>query len=364
LTRNLRVYELGRHYGVDSKQIMTLMKKMKVTVKSHMSVVEDTEVDRVHTVFQRKRELARENYAKAHGLNPDQLKNVAALKPLERPQPPEEPAPKKKAGKKKAGKKKKPAKPKVVVIKKSGTMTAVAKKAKEARAAEQKAEAAEEERRQEEQEAKAAKLAAKREEHAKARIVKNTAAKLVKKADIQPKEEAVVATDEDAISAKLEAQPDTAPDGVTTETIADAAEVETPTAADGKAPVADGPAESTSEPESESAPVMEPEDPLAKLGSKKQDGFKVGDIIRAAPKVKPERGFSADKRRRRSIRLRSTRLSNKPWLRWAVPPAPRRSVAKAVRRMKSSKWKPRCLNSPNSSPCRSWPRSWASRPRN
>ncbi|MFT5234265.1 MAG: hypothetical protein ACI9UQ_002310, partial [Candidatus Krumholzibacteriia bacterium] len=41
MSKNLRVYELGRHYGVDSKQIMTLLKTMKVTAKSHMSVVED-----------------------------------------------------------------------------------------------------------------------------------------------------------------------------------------------------------------------------------------------------------------------------------------------------------------------------------
>ena len=87
MTRKLRVYELGRHYGVDSKQIMVLLEKMKVEAKSHMSVVEDNHVDRVHSIFQRKREQARTNYAEAHGLNPDQLKNVAALKPLERPQP-------------------------------------------------------------------------------------------------------------------------------------------------------------------------------------------------------------------------------------------------------------------------------------
>ncbi len=85
MARKLRVYELGRHYGVDSKQIMGLLQKMKVQVKSHMSVVEDDDVDRIHAVFQRKRQLARENYAKAHNLNPDQLKNVAALKPLEKP---------------------------------------------------------------------------------------------------------------------------------------------------------------------------------------------------------------------------------------------------------------------------------------
>ena len=122
MVRKLRVYELGRHYGVDSKQIMTLLQKMKVQVKSHMSVVEDGQVDKIHAVFQRKREMARANYAKAHGLNPDQLKNVAALKPLERPQPPAEPE-KKPAKKKVAKKKKAPAKPKVVVITKTGTMT-------------------------------------------------------------------------------------------------------------------------------------------------------------------------------------------------------------------------------------------------
>ena len=137
MVRKLRVYELGRHYGVDSKQIMTLLQKMKVTVKSHMSVVEDDEVDRVHSVFQRKRQLARENYAKAHNLNPDQLKNVAALKPLEKPEAPEEPETKKKAKKKAAKKKKAPAKPKVVVITKAGQKTKVAQKAQAAKEAEE-----------------------------------------------------------------------------------------------------------------------------------------------------------------------------------------------------------------------------------
>jgi len=120
LVRKLRVYELGRHYGVDSKQIMALLQKMKVQAKSHMSVIEDEDVDKIHAVFQRKRELARENYARSHGLNPDQLKNVAALKPLEKPVPADEPEPEVKVTKKKATKKKAPAKPKVLVIKKAG----------------------------------------------------------------------------------------------------------------------------------------------------------------------------------------------------------------------------------------------------
>ncbi len=305
MTRNLRVYELGRHYGVDSKQIMTLLKKMKVTVKSHMSVVEDDDVDRVHSVFQRKRELARENYAKAHGLNPSQLKNVAALKPLERPQPVEEPEPKKKkAAKKKVTKKKKaPAKPKVVVIKKSGTLTAVAKKAKAAREAEEKAKAAESERLAAEKEAKEAELAAKREEHAKARIVKNTAAKLVKKADIKPKEEEVEAAVEEtpAAEAVTEAVETPVADEATTEgeaaTEEAPAEVAPVTADKPADAVVDAEPETKTEPEPVPAPEKpEPADPLDKVGAKKNDGFKVGDIIRPAPKGGPRsRNFGADK---------------------------------------------------------------------
>ncbi len=298
MTRNLRVYELGRHYGVDSKQIMTLLKKMKVVAKSHMSVVEDDDVDRVHSVFQRKRELARENYAKAHGLNPNQLKNVAALKPLERPQPEEEPAPKKKkAAKKKVTKKKKAAKSKVVVIKKSGTMTAVAKKAQAAKEAEEAVKLAEDNKRQEEKDAKDAALAAKREEHAKARIVKNTAAKLVKKADIKPKEEEEVeAVSDEAATEVVEAE--TVTDVEVAEDAAPAPEVEAPvepvveTPAEPEAEVAE--VETPAEPEvKEPEAPKSPADPLANVGRKKSDGFKVGDVIRPAPKVKREKSFSA-----------------------------------------------------------------------
>lgn len=288
MTRNLRVYELGRHYGVDSKQIMTLLKKMNVTVKSHMSVVEDPEVDRIHSAFQSKREQARESYAKAHGLNPDQLKKVAALKPLDRPQPVEEEEPKKKkTKKKKAAKKKTPAKPKVVVIKKAGTMTAVAQKAKAAKDAAHAAKVAAEAKRQEELEAKEAKLEAKREEHAQARIVKNKAAKLVKKADIVHKEETPVAEE------------------VPAEVPVEAAEVvvETPSAEapEQVATVADVAEEAASPPETpvaEAAPAAPqgPVDRLAAVGAKKHDGFKIGDIIRPAPKPSDRmRSFGADK---------------------------------------------------------------------
>jgi translation initiation factor IF-2 len=264
---------------------------MKVTVKSHMSVVEDPDVDRVHSVFQRKRELARENYAKAHGLNPDQLKNVAALKPLERPQPvEEEEAPKKKATKKKSAKKKAPAKPQVVVIKKSGTLTAVARKAIEARSAAEEAKAVEVAQKVEEKERQEADLAAKREEHAKARIVKSTAAKLVKKADIKVKEEEAPAPVAEAAS-NPEAAPVETP----------APEIETAAADSGAAPavteesiaaeiIAAGGA--PAEPAADEASA----DPLDGQGSKKNDGFKVGDIIRAAPKGGTrERKYVADR---------------------------------------------------------------------
>ncbi len=284
MAKKLRVYELGRHYGVDSKQIMTLLQKMKVEAKSHMSVVEDDDVDRIHAVFQRKRELARENYAKAHGLNPDQLKNVAALKPLEKPVPEEEPAPKKKAKKKVAKKKKAPAKPKVVVIKKTGTMTEVAKKAQARKDAEEKAKAEEEAKVQAEKEAKDAELAAKREEHAKARVVK-AAPKLVKKADLpQPEVEEEAAETAEAEAVETEAvEPEVA------ETEA-AAAAEMTEAAEAPAETVEEAAEEVEEPAAEPEPEVveapEPRDPLAEVGTKKNDGFKVGDVIRPAPKKK------------------------------------------------------------------------------
>ncbi|MEN8008031.1 MAG: translation initiation factor IF-2 [Candidatus Krumholzibacteriota bacterium] len=294
--RKLRVYELGRHYGVDSKQIMTLLQKMKVQVKSHMSVVEDDEVDRVHSVFQRKRQLARENYAKAHNLNPDQLKNVAALKPLEKPEAPEEPKTKKKPAKKKAAKKKKaPAKPKVVVIKKAGQMTKVAKKAKAAKDAEDKAKVAEAARKAEEKERREAEMASKREEHAKSRIVKSTAAKLVKKVDVdkaREAEEAKAAETAEAVEAEeiadqIEDAPKVDPTaGLDAEApVADAEPTETEEAVDtGAAEETEGAAETAETPEE--VAKAEADDPLDKVGTKKNDGFKVGDIIKPAPKVK------------------------------------------------------------------------------
>jgi translation initiation factor IF-2 len=290
LVRKLRVYELGRHYGVDSKQIMTLLQKMKVQVKSHMSVVEDDEVDRVHSVFQRKRQLARENYAKAHNLNPEQLKNVAALKPLGKPVAPEEPEPKKKKKtKKKTSKKKKaPAKPKVVVIKKAGQMTKVAKKAQEAKEAAEKVKAEEKARASEVKEQREAELASKREEHAKARIVKSTAAKLVKKADVEAREAEEAKADQDseeATTVEVEA---------VAEVPADTDAPEIAAADDQDVAVEEEIAEPTAE---ETPPEEEPvvEDPLDKVGTKKQDGYKVGDIIKPAPKVKKPRPAQKDK---------------------------------------------------------------------
>ena len=294
MVRNLRVYELGRHYGVDSKQMMALLQKMKVQVKSHMSVVDDDVIDKVHAVFQRKRELARANYAKAHGLNPDQLKNVAALKPLERPQPVEEP-PKKQTAKKKATKKKKaPAKPKVVVIKKPGAKTKVAEEAARKKAAAEEARAAEETARREDEERREAELAAKRDEHAKARAPR---AKLVKKADIEKREPEPGDEEAEAAAGAGKAAAEEVPelDVANLWPDQDEAPVEEPAAADETEPAAEAEPEAA---EAEAAEETDAEraadaglrfpapkaDPLDEKGAKKNDGFKVGDIIRPAPK--------------------------------------------------------------------------------
>ena len=279
MVRKLRVYELGRHYGVDSKQIMDLLLKMKVQAKSHMSVIEDEDVDKVHAIFQRKRELARENYARSHGLNPDQLKNVAALKPLEKPVPMDEPEPEPKVAKKKVTKKKVAAKPTVLVIKKAGQATAVSKRAQAEKDAIEQAKAAEAAKRREADEKREADLAAKREEHAAARQVK---ARLVKKADL-PKHEEPAPVAEPVVEAPVvEAEPvEVAP--------VEAPEVETPAApvAEGEAVVETPAAAAPAAPAKPAGPAA-PADPLAALGTKKNDGFKVGDIIRPAPKPRAD----------------------------------------------------------------------------
>ena len=275
MVRNLRVYELGRHYGVDSKQIMTLLQKMKVQVKSHMSVVDDDVVDKVHAVFQRKRELARENYAKSHGLNPNQLKNVAALKPLDRPQPVEE-EPKPAAKKKVTKKKKTPAKPKVVVITKTGTMTKVAKEAAKKKEDADAAKAAEAAQRREEKERKDAEMAAKREEHAKAGVAR---AKLVKKADIEKKEPVPEPVEPEAAAPAAAAAP--APEMVPDLDVANLwPDQPEPAAGTEESAAAETVAETPAAAEPEAAPA----DRLDDVGTKKNDGFKVGDIIRPAPK--------------------------------------------------------------------------------
>jgi translation initiation factor IF-2 len=129
LARKLRVYELAKHYGVDSPTIMKMMRDMHAEAKSHMSVVEDDIIERIHSTYQRKREQMRLNYAKAHNMDPEKLKHVASFKPLDMPQPPEDPEADKKAAKKKAAKKK-TAKKKTAkkTTKKKTTKKAAAKK--------------------------------------------------------------------------------------------------------------------------------------------------------------------------------------------------------------------------------------------
>ncbi len=120
MVRKLRVYELAKHYGVDSPTILKMMRDMKAEAKSHMSVVEDDVIERIHATYQHKRELMRINYAKAHNMDPEKLKHVASFKPLEMPVAPEEPEKEKKPAKKKAAKKK--------TAKKKTTKKKVAKK--------------------------------------------------------------------------------------------------------------------------------------------------------------------------------------------------------------------------------------------
>ena len=319
MARKLRVYELARHYGVDSKAIMGLIRKMKAEAKSHMSVVEDDNVDKIHTVFQRKREIARVNYAKAHGMDPDKLKHVASLKPLPRPEP--APEPEKKKAKKKTAKKKKKAsvKSKVVVIKKAGTKTAVARKQEAKREAAAKAA---QDRRSEEKEVAdklAAKRAATRADHARDREGKPVA-KLVKKArpvvadqvpDSGDAESAVGVAAVDVAGAELvEASAatlidaaETGSDGVqapatsagetppasdtagTPETAADAVAVaESPAApstdTDTTEAASATAAKESAAPAVAEAPPTKPGGPTPRI---KKDGFKVGDSVRPAP---------------------------------------------------------------------------------
>jgi len=116
LVRKLRVYELAKHYGVDSPVILKMMRDMHAEAKSHMSVVEDDVIEKIHAYYQRKREIMRLDYAKAHKLDPEKLKHVASFRPLDLPVAPEEPEaekkpPKtaKKTAKKKVAAKKEPA---------------------------------------------------------------------------------------------------------------------------------------------------------------------------------------------------------------------------------------------------------------
>ncbi len=275
MSRKLRVYELARHYGVDSKQIMLLLRKMKVEAKSHMSVVEDEHVDKIHAVFQRKRELARQNYARAHKIDPEKLKAVASLRPLPRPVPSDESETAPEPTKKKTARKKKkaPAKPKVVVIKRTGTQTAVAKAAAAKRESEEKEKVEAETKARAEQEHIDAERAALREEHKAAR--QSPKPKLVKKAQIETEEP------EAPPAATVEELPsdETSREAPAAATVDAPAEASGP-AADAQEPAAEAPGEPT-----ESDGTEESDDDGHRRPVVKNDGYKVGDIVQAAPVV-------------------------------------------------------------------------------
>lgn len=301
--RKLRVYELARHYGVDSKQIMVLLQKMKTEAKSHMSVVEDDSVDKVHAVFQRKRKLARENYAKAHNLDPSKLESIASLKSLPRPQPAEDPESEKKTKKKAKKKAKKKVPAKVVVITKAGQKTKVAKAAAAKRAEEEQARATQKEAERSEAERIEEERAAAREEHSQARLIRRP--KLVKKSDLDDDAEKLAAESQAAVETEPEAvaetEPETVAEAVVDESVRDAVE---PVEADGESEAAeiteagesavDAPSEPAAGAESAVGPddqtkvseqetrASEEQKPLLK-----NDGFKIGDIVRPAPVPAP-----------------------------------------------------------------------------
>ncbi|MFO7654395.1 MAG: translation initiation factor IF-2 [Candidatus Krumholzibacteriia bacterium] len=338
--RKLRVYELARHYGVDSKTIMTLLHKMKADAKSHMSVVEEPDVDKVHSVFQRKRELARQNYARAHNLDPEKLKNVASLKPLPKPQPAEEPE--EKAPRKKTVRKKKPAKPKVVVIKKAGVETAVARKARELKEAEEKARAERAAAERAERERVEAERAAMRDAHAQTRQT----ARLVKKVRSADEAEVGEAAETAAAGESPRAGVGPAEDDTTTgapagtagappvetdqeiapglgesagaaatvepaETDAAAAEApaeEAPPAGNGGSP-AEAEAEAEAAPEADS-PAAEEEESIYHGPRHRSDGFKVGDIIKP-----PQAGAAVDTRSGSNVSKESVKESVKAAIR-------------------------------------------------
>ena len=279
---------------------------MKVQVKSHMSVVEDDEVDRVHSVFQRKRQLARENYAKAHNLNPDQLKNVAALKPLEKPVAPEEPETKKED--QEEGRQEE-----------EGSRQAQGGGHQEGRSDDQGGQEGPggqggrrqgpgrgEGRARGREGGPEAELAAKREEHAKTRIVKSTAAKLVKKVDVDAREaeEAKAAEALDDAAAESRSKPKMTRTDPRRETGATPTP-ETETAyreAQPKRRTADrGDRRGSRCRRGRRARAGHRGSP-GQGGTKKNDGFKVGDIIKPAPKVKkprPKAGQAPDRGQQR-----------------------------------------------------------------
>jgi len=295
--RKLRVYELARHYGVDSKQIMLLLQKMKVEAKSHMSVVEDDSVDKIHGVFQRKRELARQNYARAHKLDPAKLESIASLRPLPRPQPPDEPeiveAPKKKTAAKKK-KKKVAAKSKVVVITKTGQQTRVAKEAAARKAAELESERAKVENERRQQERLEAERAQQREEHRQERVLKRP--KLVKKT-AESDAEALPPTEAAESAAAVPTATGKPVTGVAEPAVAgevapgprEPAAAAADRGAGGAAAVEPGTAEAATPATTaaEAAAVESAAAAAVETGRRrpaiKNDGFKVGDIVRPAP---------------------------------------------------------------------------------
>ncbi len=238
LVRKLRVYEIAKHYGVDSPSILKMMRDMRAEAKSHMSVVEDDIVVRIHATFQHKREQMRLNYARAHNMDPEKLKHVASFKPLDMPEPPPEPEKEKKPAKKKAAKKK-VAKKKTT--KKKTTKKKVAKKKTATKKAAKKTTA----KKAAAKKTTAAETTADAETPTTVETPPVRRARIIKKADVQAKAEAEAKAAAEAAEAEAdEVAEDIVEVETPAETAADAAP-ETPDAAEGDEPAAETPVEET-----------------------------------------------------------------------------------------------------------------------
>ena len=72
----MRVHEIAKRLNISSKEVLTELKRMRVPVKNHMSQVDDKDVERLETLFERRRD--REEEQKREDKGADQAVGSAA----------------------------------------------------------------------------------------------------------------------------------------------------------------------------------------------------------------------------------------------------------------------------------------------